>query len=251
MITFVFDDDEFVKMYKFRTQDNHIILVEEFSDGIATIRPTEEYRNLEEFADVISGCLDKRSNFVSKLMEVYACKEDEEFKGLILKIIGISVFIPPEEITGEQIIRIIEKGIKDLCEADLRYTIDTEFKVKLCDFVTSIYYDTSMEFSSTTAEKMWKRESAFLISYERGNRIFDYVETFAKYAQYLVEVRKKEFSDAFSYTLEDIEQVVWVEPEEQERAMDLLIKYWKYGQELVEWHRQIIAEEMQSVIDEL
>ena len=82
MITFVFDDDEFVKMYKFRTQDNHIILIEEFSEGIATIRPTEEYRNLEEFADVISGCLDKRSNFVSKLMEVYACKEDEEYERL-------------------------------------------------------------------------------------------------------------------------------------------------------------------------
>ena len=82
MTTFVFDDDEFVKMYKFRTQDNHIILVEEFKDGIATIRPTEGYRNLEEFVDVISGCLDKMSNFVSKVMGVYGCEKNKKFKGL-------------------------------------------------------------------------------------------------------------------------------------------------------------------------
>ena len=251
MTTFVFDDDEFVKMYKFRTQDNHIILVEEFKDGIATIRPTEGYRNLEEFVDVISGCLDKRSNFVSKVMGVYGCEKNKKFKGIILKIVGISVFIPPEEITGEQIIKIIEKVIQDLYETDLRYTIDIDFNVKLCDFVTSIYYNTSMEFSSTTAEKMWESESNFLTSSENGNRIFDYAETFAKYAQYLIEVRKKEFFDAFYYTLEDIDQVVLVEPEEQEKAMDFLIKYWIYGQELVEWHRQMIADEMQSVIDEL
>lgn len=251
MITFVHTDEEFVKMYKFRTQNNHVVLVKEFENGVATIEPTWDYKNLEEFIEVISGCLNGKSNFKKELMKAYGHDENSELKGINIIILGINVFISPEKKNKDEIQAIIDSSMIKHFERNLREVIDSLFHCRYCDYITNIVYSTEIEFVSKEAERKWRKKTDKLRETETGFFIVDYADNLAKYIQYLVEDMDKKFPTVIDEAMEDIDSLTMAEGDTILEAIYLLVDTWKYGDELIKWNRKVIDFQMQSIIDDL
>ena len=248
MTTFVHSDEEFVKMYKFRTQDNQVVLVKQFEDGIATIEPTKDYKNLDEFAKVISGCLDEKSNFKSLLLKAYGHDEDSEFLGIDIIIVGISIFIPAKNMSAEEVIKLVNEEISYVCGNVGEELVDSTFHSNYCEFISSIIYSEDVEFVSDEARFEWEKQLDNFRGSEKGYNIVDFATTFAIYVQYFVRERKKDFFVAMDEAIEDIEPITNAEIEEMEEAIYLLTKYWKYREELIMWRRKIIEFQVQYML---
>ncbi len=251
MLTFVHADEEFVKMYKFRTQDNHVVLVKEFENGVATIKPTWDYKNLDEFIKVISGCLNEKSNFKKELMKAYGYDENSKLKGINIIILGINVFISPEKKNKDEIQSTIDASMIKHFERDLREVINSSFHCQYCDYITDIVYSTEIQFVSEEAERKWRKKTDKLRETEIGFFIVDCADNLAKYIQYLVENMDKKFPAVIDEAIEDIDSLTMAKGEIMLEAIYLLVDTWKYGDELIKWNRQAIDFQMQSIIDEL
>lgn len=253
MATFLHIDDEFAKMRMFRTQENQLLVIRQFENGIATIKPTGNYRSLEEFVEVISGCLDENSNFRKALFNAYGCSEDTKIKGIEIIIIGIKVFIQFKSTSRKEILDLITGRMLALCGRDMRLVIDNNFDSDFDSFLTLIDEKTQIEFASDEDEEAWDKQTEFLQSEynEDGYAVVDYARRLAKYIQYLIDYRKKDFYVAMDEAYIYVKPLDLPEKDFKSEAIYLLTKYWKYREELIKWERKLIAFQMQDEIDNL
>lgn len=249
MTTFVHSDEEFARMYKFRTQENQLLLVRQFEDGIATIEPTGNYKSLEEFAEVISGCLDKNSNFKEELFKVYGYDGKFEFLGINFIIIGVEIFIPAKEISVDELVDRIKTKVFYWCGNLGKKLIDTDFKIRHESYIENILKNDEVDFYDMESEIKWGTLIDISEDDETYQRIINYAGSLAVYVQYLIKYRKKDFLSAMDMAIEDIDTLADARPDEKEEAIFLLTQYWKYQDELIMWIREIISFQLQNFLD--
>lgn len=251
MTTFVHGDEEFVKMYKFRTQENQVLIVKQFEGGIATVKPTGDYRNLWEFAEVISGCLDRNSNFKEELLRAYGYgyDEDSEFLGINIIIIGVEVFIPAKEISADELVDCVKTKVSYWCGKLGEKLIDTDFKIRHESYIEDILKNDEVDFYDRKSEIEWEKLIDISQYDETYQRIINYAGSLAIYVQYLIKDKKIDFLSAMDIAIDDIDALTDAGLDEKEEAIFLLTQYWKYRDELIMWNRQIISFQLQDFLD--
>lgn len=95
------------------TENRHMLFVESFCDGVATIIFTSDYVKKEnEFAKIIFGCFDEDSNFSNILRDIYRCSYTTFFKGISVRYVEKEVFLSKTS-SMDTVLKEIKKLIKD------------------------------------------------------------------------------------------------------------------------------------------
>ncbi len=91
----------------FRTIGNKAIntlWVESFDNGIVTVGPTTGC-TLNDFAEILEGCFNEKSNFGTEVMKAYNCDENTTFTGIRFKFNNVTVTVTKENANKDAILK--------------------------------------------------------------------------------------------------------------------------------------------------
>ena len=251
MATIVHTDEDFAKTYVFRTQDEHVLYISDFKEGVATVELTDDH-TLDSLARVIFGCFSKKSNFSEAILKAYHCDENVRFKGFAININGKLVNITKEDCDIDEIIELIKQAEKETQEETMANSFG-----QLVEFFTGIPKEVSyvraivkIEFKDEASEKSWNKwfESA---ESEEQNEIVSFGDLLARYSQsamkdgYPFETAVTRSYLKLSAMDENLDDAM------KQYAIDKLIECWKYGKELKEWNDGRTKSDLENLIDEI
>lgn len=239
--------DEFGKKFLRTIGDCPVtcLILTGFENGIVTVNP--EVCSLSQFTEAVVGCFASDSNFESEVLKAYECDNNTKVKGVRVVFNGITVDAVKETISKNALIREFDKKIEarykkeHLAEEEWlktpegkAYLVQLEEDEKYAQIVIDVilYIDNrvEMEFKDSACKKVWdelleKNSEDF---FEEATMIF--AGRWAKYMQMVLHTGENIADIAHKTSLVcNIEGI----PETRcEQAVDYLIKYWRYGEEL-------------------
>ena len=98
----------------FRTSNGPSLMIG-FENGIALVDVPAGYGILS-FAEIIAGCFDKDSNFISELLIAFNCDEDTSFTGIQFEFNGITLLITKENADKDKIYATWNAGMNAFAE---------------------------------------------------------------------------------------------------------------------------------------
>lgn len=158
MATIVHTDKDFAKLYVFRTQDEHVLYITDFNEGIAEVEATADH-TVESLARAISGCFSKKSNFAKAILKAYNCEGNTEFKGFKVDINGKKVTVTEENSDIDDVLELFKQALEDTKEqiaADMFGEL-MEMVTGIPKEVSSIRCTTEIEFKDKVCEKSWEK----------------------------------------------------------------------------------------------
>ena len=125
--------------YFFRTIGNSkvsTLLVASFDDGIAIIDPPP-FCDIEDFAKVVAGCFDEKSNFGSEVMDAFMSDDDMSFNGIQFDFDDIFISVTEENASVDEICKQYydKRAVKVdqyLCNVEKRHSFskDLEYAIQ-------------------------------------------------------------------------------------------------------------------------
>lgn len=242
------------KSFEVLTDEGFSVYVDDFKDGFAYIEiPTGiTYKDenvyvmvlhLREYAQFISGCFEKDSNFKEKIFRAFGCTKETEFKGIRVSIQEFYQFITAENSFVIKVEEIIKKLLLDftaqvLKEEQEEDAIHKERTKEIVKFLESL----DIAFRSDKAEDEYEEAPT-----EISNEDLGYGEDFVKYVQYL---HREKDQDIFDAVIETYTTFIgyWTVPENDGQIMNFICKYCRYGDEIYEAYTEILT---QAFADEL
>lgn len=242
------------KSFEVLTDEGFSVYVDDFKDGFAYIEiPTGiTYKDenvyvmvlhLREYAQFISGCFEKDSNFKEKIFRAFGCTKETEFKGIRVSIQEFYQFITAENSFVIKVEEIIKKLLLDftaqvLKEEQEEDAIHKERTKEIVKFLESL----NIAFRSDKAEDEYEEAPT-----EISNEDLGYGEDFVKYVQYL---HREKDQDIFDAVIETYTTFIgyWTVPENDGQIMNFICKYCRYGDEIYEAYTEILT---QAFADEL
>ena len=227
-----------VSLVALRTLSRHkvsCLFVEDFEDGFATVQPPIG-TYIQDFADIIAGCLVKDSNFDFEVLNSYKHSVYETFKGIKLKFNNIIVPVMKENANPEVIYKIWEKEAETKAAENQKINLfQKSGRVSIIDELIYIDKTIQMEFRNEKAMKYWYDlvNSCSKNSIEKDT--LTYACLWAKYMQKLIAKGKtvNEVAKDTSYICDIFDISVYMNL----RASKILIAVWKYGDDLLKWFK--------------
>lgn len=251
MATIVRTDEDFAKMYVFRTQDDHILQIEDFKDGVAKVYVTPDH-TIESLARMISGCFSRKSNFASQILEAYHCDKDAEFKGFAIDINGKLVNVTEENSDIDDVLESLRQAVTETKE-QVKLDIFGDFLEGLLGIpkeLTVLQHTIQIEFKDKPSEKAWK-EWINSAQNQEAEKIAIYGDSLARYAQ---KAMKEGYPFNIAIARADVKITSFYESlddAEKQYAIDKLINCWKYGEELKKWNDSRTKLDLENMIDEI
>ena len=245
------------KSFEFLTEEGFSVYVDDFKEGFAYIEiPTEvKYKDenvsvialyLKEYAQFISGCFEKDSNFKEKIFRVFGCTKETEFKGIRVSIEEFHQFITVENsfvIKVEEIIKklLLDFTVQVLKEEQEEDAIHKERTKEINKLLESL----DIAFRSDKAEDEYEEAPTEISDEDLG-----YGEDFIKYVQYL---HREKDQDIFDAVIETYTTFIgyWTLPENDGQIMNFICKYCKYGDEIFDAYAEILTQAFADEIDNM
>ena len=202
--------------------------------------------HLKEYAQFISGCFEKDSNFKEKIFRAFGCTKETEFKGIRVSIqefhqfitVENSFVIKVEEIIKKLLVDFTVQVLKEEQEEDAIHKERTKEIVKLLDSL-------DIAFRSDKAEDEYEEAPTEISDEDLG-----YGEDFIKYVQYLHREKERDIFDAVKETYTTFERY-WGSPENDGQIMKFICKYCRYGDEIYEAYTEILTQAFADELDNL
>lgn len=251
MATIVHTDEDFAKMYVFRTQDEHVLYISNFNEGVATVEITDDH-TFDSLARVIFGCFSRKSNFAKAILKAYHCDENMSFKGFAININGKMVNITKENCDIDEIIELIKQAENETKEEAMANSFG-----QLVEFFTGIPKEVSyvraivkIEFKDEASKKSWDEWFGSAKS-EKQKEIVGFGDLLARYTQSAMkEGCPFELAVTRSY-LKISAMYEKLDDAMKQYAIDKLIECWKYGRELKKWNDSRTKSDLKNLIDEI
>lgn len=250
MATIIRTNEEFARFRMFNTQDNHVILVADFDDGVAKVVYTSDHTP-ESMARVIAGCFEKNSNVKEIILKEYNCSDADCFKGIELSVFGKSLCVTEHNADRNKISKFIKSAIDEFIE-DFQKKCDKEFNriQRIFEDVVTAFDTQQVKFNSTQSEMEWTRWCRYMAQEENGGLISLAGETFAKYVQFLITERGVPEWSAFDEGYEAVKLYTCVNGAMLQRAFDILITCWQHGGRLSMWNDDKTRKELEDFLNQ-
>lgn len=237
----------------FASSNMRVLEILSFKDGIAEVRPLGICK-VDQFAQLVADCFDKNSNFKSGLFKAFACNENARFEGIRFVFNGETLLFTEKDAFKDQIFSKCKtvmhtKAEKERLEREA-YMKTPEYRIKrakelkirtrrerVIKEAMEIDKVTALEFKSDEAKEAWEKWIKANSSSAYGLLILHYTRRWAKYMQHLMKKHKKELPKIAknSSSICDREGMTG---NSYGIAVAVLSLYWKYGDELRNWHNK-------------
>lgn len=232
-----------------------------YEDGFVKVDPLAG-TIFEDFAEVVAGCFDNVSNFFDEVAKVLFIERDT-IKGIRFEFNGTVVYVTPENADPKKIhdewkatMDANREKARQEREAwlktpeGLQYLAEKEAEEQKRNILTmaviTVDESTKMEFADEEAKKEWNQ----LVKINRsdcGSTIMRFARRWAKYMQVLIS-EGKQVADIAEET-SHICDIDGVSSNMFACVVESLVRTWKYGKELHEWHKKEYGYEGDGVVN--
>ncbi len=254
----------------FYAQNGETLEVTEFKDGVVTLEPSWG-TTLDTFAKAVAGCFRVRSNFKSELAKVFGEPKDATLQDVLFTTIkfsfnGVQVFVNRLNANQKQICAQYRKKMKEIAE---RERLEEEAYKKTPEYIAkrakelkihirrenvekdvlAVSETEQLEFKSEKAAKEWEEWVKINSNDDYSLGVVTYAKRWAKYMQHLMRKHNKAVKDIAEQTriICDIDGVTGFM---YSHAVGALAQFWKYGDELRQWHnKQWRCEDCEDVVN--
>lgn len=228
------------KAFYFKDEKGYEVLVDGFEDGFVMIKmPIAVTRYEDKIAvsivdgnnliSFLSGCFDKKSNFIEMLFETYECDSNAEFLGFKLRTGDMSCTVTKENSAFYSIKEIIENflGIYIEAEAEKINKRTDEYNKEredLDNFLDSL----DVAFKCSQAEDKYIEEAEGV-----DEDFLGYGQDFVALVQNFVEEEGYNISDAVNETYRRFDSISF-NIEEGLESIRFICRFCLYGDEIYE-----------------
>jgi len=242
----------------FYTEDKQVFRVLEFKDGIVKLDPLcGTY--IEAYAKAVAGCFRVRSNFKVELAKVFGEPTKDTLKDILFTTItfnfnGAKIFVNRLNANEKQICAQYRKKMKEIAECERleaeAYKKTPEYiakRAKELKYITrretvekdilAVSETEQLEFKNEQAAKEWEEWVKINSTDFYSLGIVTYAKQWAKYMQHLMRKHNKTVEDIAEQT-SGVCDIRGITGFMYGSAIAVLAKWWKYGDELKEWHNK-------------
>lgn len=227
----------------------YCLKVDSFENGIVNILPIYLI-TFNELAEIVSGLFAKNSNFKTTLFSAFECDENAIFKGITFSFNDVNIFITKETADVSKICELYNLSLEENDKKWEAYTKTQEYRVKRAKYLKiqthkekvrqemlTAIKDVELEFANNEAEEKWKQWVKINSKDVYSILVVEYATQFAKYMQYLIQKHNKPL-----YLIADnassIADTMGMSGFSYGLAINVLVHFWKHGNELRKWHNK-------------
>lgn len=249
MATIVKKDERFARCCLYNTQDNNIIFVTDFEDGVVKVAFTLDCTP-ESMARIIAQCFDKDSNFKEEILKEYNSPSNQQFTGIEVNVFGNTMLVTKENASISEISSFIRAAIAEIIENIETIIInEMEKKEKIKKDMHEAMATQEIQFNSWNDKQNWMAWSQDIIYKNDGKDIVFAGEVFARYVQFLIEKRGMPEWAAFDEGYDAVVNNTPVDGAKLQIAFDMLIKCWKHGKRLSMWNDDRSKKELEAFLN--
>lgn len=236
-----------------------------FINGIVTIDPMMG-TDISDFAELIVGCFEKKSNFIDKVSQVFNCPKNNVLKGITFEFNDVNILVTKNDADVNKIYAKYKAGL----EANARkarleleaYKKTDEYRLaraktlkreirkeKVREEVLEIDKTTQLEFKDEEAKEKWNnwvKDNSYP-SYNLYT--MKYASWWGKYMQHVMSKHNKTVADIAENTF-DLVDMDGITGFMYGCVVDILSQCWKHGEELRKWHnKKYNKEDSEGVIN--